>query len=330
MRVLHFSAMWPTKLQPSSGTFVKSLVEGLRNENGVHDVLVVPVEKTRWNYIGIAPQLLRRLREGRYDLVHAQYAHCALIAGLVAPVPVVAHYHGEFGDSNDTISAPNLSVVTNRLDRRKDACLARISSRLAKGAIVVKQSDLVSVSSRYKAVIPIGPDESKFVPIPHDEACARLGWDSKSLRVLFPSNRQRVEKNYPLFQRVINLLELRGLKVEPVILEGVPHENVPLYLNAVDLMLLTSRTEASATVIKEANLCNLPVVACPAGDAALQLSGVRPGGVFFPEPEMLADAAKTILLSRTQSDGRKKAEKWGLKQTVRSVMKFYQLVLSGS
>ena len=329
MKVLHLTAMWPTSRRPYSGTFVVSLVKGLRREGGRHDVLVVPVDQSRWNYFLIVPRFRRKLREGCYDLIHAQYAHCALIAGLFSTVPVVAHYHGEFGYHFKGTEEKLVDALV-RAAYWKDSSIAHFSSRLVKGAIVVNPADLKFVASPHKAVISIGTDEEVFMPMPREEACARLGWEPAPARVLFPSSPKRPEKNYPLFQKVIRLLREDGLKLEEVVLDGVPHESVPLYLNAVDVMLLTSRTEASATVIREANLCNLPVVTCPAGDAALQLKDVNPGGVFSPEPKMLADAVRKILLSRTRSDGRKKAKDWGLGQTVSSVLEFYQLVLSGT
>ena len=329
MRVLHFTAMWPTPERPTNGTFVKALVEGLRRTGGVHDILVIPFKQSKPGYLGAFSLLKKKLHEKRYDLVHAQYAHCALIAGLASQTPVIAHYHGEFGYRDGQQRVADWTGFINRLDYRKDAFLARISSVLVDGAIVVNSDDLDRVVCHRKTVIPIGPDEKTFVPMEREEACTRLGWDPSPLRILFPSSPRRPEKNYALFHEVVKRLWEGGVEVEPVILQGVPYEQVPLYMNAVDLMLLTSRTEASATVIKEANFCNLPVIACPTGDAALQLAGVSSGGVYPPRAEMLIEAAIPILQARERSDGRKKAEEWGLQRSVQAVCGFYCEMLSG-
>jgi glycosyltransferase involved in cell wall biosynthesis len=319
--------MWPNPGKPYLGTFVKTLVEGLRAYGGVHDVLLVPAHESPFNYITIIPTLLSTLKKGNYDLVHAQFAHCALIAGLFSKVPVVAHYHGEF----DYRSTEQYRLTAHVLDRRKDSLLAILSSKLVKAAVVVNKEDYDRISRRFKAVIPIGVDEDAFTPIPRPQACSALSWDPSVKRVLFPSSPGRPEKNYYLFKRVLSILGNSGTRIEEVILQGVPHSRVPIYLSAVDVMLLTSRTEASATVIREATACNLPVVACPVGDATLQLAGVSPGGVFASEPQALADAVKHVLSSGQRSNGREKAlETWGLRKTVKSMMDFYERVLRDS
>ena len=330
MRVLHFTAMWPTRQNPTSGTFVKTLVDGLQRTAGQHDVLVVPAAQTKSAYLAAFASLRRRLRLQHYDLIHAQYAHCALIAALVSPIPVIAHYHGEFGLRDGNRGFADWRLTLNHLDNRKDTVLARLSSMLVRGAIVVNSRDLNRIASPFRAVIPIGPDEELFVPMLREKACALLRWNPSPLRVLFPSSPRRIEKDYPLFTKTVEELRRQGLDVEPVVLEGVPYDRVPLYMDAVDLMLLTSHTEASATVVKEANLCNLPVVACPVGDTLQQLAGISPGGVVAALPEELAAAASSILLARTRSNGRATAiTTWGLKQTVRKVLDFYRCVTTG-
>jgi len=46
----------------------------------------------------------------------------------------------------------------------------------------------------------------------------------------------------------------------------IEHKHVTAYLNAVDVLVLTSFSEGSPNVIKEAMACNCPIVATDVGD----------------------------------------------------------------
>ena len=49
---------------------------------------------------------------------------------------------------------------------------------------------------------------------------------------------------------------------------------IPTYLNAGDLLLLTSSHEGSPVILKEALACNLPVVSVDVGDAREKLENI--------------------------------------------------------
>lgn len=325
------TAMWPTGERPASGAFVKTMIRGLERTRGRHDVFLIKPEDEsakRISYFTAVNRLKRLLSSREYDLVHAQYAHAGIVCALATRLPLVLHIHGEFGYRD---YEPRVTMgLGERLLYLKDSTMARIASRLADATLVVNPHDLRHVRGGIRKCIPLCPDEELFVPMDRIEACARLGWERDSLKVLFAGeSRDRIEKGYPLFRSVLDRLNALGVGAEEVIFHGYRHEEVPAVLNAVDLLLLTSRTEASPTVVKEANLCNLPVLSTPVGDVEDQLKGVSPGGVLPPDPGMFAEAAERILLERKRSNGREQSlGKWSLRVTVAALLEVYSEVLS--
>lgn len=75
-------------------------------------------------------------------------------------------------------------------------------------------------------------------------------------------------------------------------LGGVPHDQVPALMAEHGIVLLTSRYEASPTVVKEALRAMRPVVATDVGDVADWLDEDATGWVRPPDPEALADAIR--------------------------------------
>jgi hypothetical protein len=88
----------------------------------------------------------------------------------------------------------------------------------------------------------------------------------KSLRLLFPSSPSRKVKYYRLFKSVVAELRARGLTIEASVLDQVPPDSVKTSILKSDIVLLTSRHEASPLVPREAIHLGRRVVAVPVGD----------------------------------------------------------------
>ena len=58
-------------------------------------------------------------------------------------------------------------------------------------------------------------------------------------------------------------------------LKGIPNSEVPYYLNASNVLLLTSLQEGSPTIVKEALACDLPVVSVNVGDVQERIEGIE-------------------------------------------------------
>jgi glycosyltransferase involved in cell wall biosynthesis len=81
---------------------------------------------------------------------------------------------------------------------------------------------------------------------------------------------------------------------------------MPLLMNAADCLLLTSTTEGSPNVVKEALACDLPVVSTEVGDVPALLAGVSPSTIAEANPEALASGVIECTTERRRSNGRER------------------------
>jgi glycosyltransferase involved in cell wall biosynthesis len=220
--------------------------------------------------------------QGDYDLVHANY-------GLVAPA---------------ALAQPTRPVVLSLWgsDIMGPAWLTRLSRTAARAssAVVVPSMAAGAALDRPHHRIPFGVDTDQFRPVPKAEARAEVGWDTDKPIVLFPYDTDREVKNYPLAERVV---EQTPVDAELRTISDVPYERVPLYMNASDAVLVTSKRESGPMVVKEAAACNVPVVSATVGFAPEVLSNAARSHCCRTETEFV-EALTAVLSARERSDGR--------------------------
>lgn len=238
--------------------------------------------------------LYRRLLSevsGEFDLVHANY-------GLVGPLAVAQPFRPlvlTLWGSEIMGEAGWLDAVSAWTARRSDAVVAPSAS-------VSRQLDCEH------HVVPFGVDTDLFRPIPQADARERLGWDPDADIALFPYDPSRSIKNYPLAESVVDRAE-GDVTLKTVF--DVPYERIPLYMNASDALLVTSRRESGPMVVKEATACDVPVVSTDVGFVADVLEGVEGSSVCSSHGQ-LVEGLEAALAADGRANGRDRFDAMGL------------------
>lgn len=304
--VLVLTNLWPHTADPAYGIFVKRQVDSLREAGLRVDVLFVRGYLSRLAYAIAALTLAKLSRAGRppYQLVHVHGGEAVLSAVTYRRAPIVASYLGD--DLLGTRKAHGRFTPVWRLRR----AVLRRSAHFVRHTITKSHEMELALPRSCRArneVVPNGVDDSVFVPLPRDHARRRLGWDTEARIVLFGGNPGIPVKRFWLGEAACKAASAKLGVVQLEKLAGVAPEDVPLMMNAADCLLLTSITEGSPNVVKEAMMCGLPVISTPVGDVDKLLQNVSPSWVREPSPDAFADALVECLRLRRRSDGRLKS-----------------------
>ena len=119
--------------------------------------------------------------------------------------------------------------------------------------------------------------------------------------------------------------------IELIELKGYTRDQVTALMYNCDALLMTSKTEGSPQVVKEAMACGCPIVSVDVGDVAERVSGVE-GCYVVPtrEPKDIAEALLKAIQFEGKTNGREKIVEYGLSndQVAQRLQAIYETVLT--
>ena len=119
-------------------------------------------------------------------------------------------------------------------------------------------------------------------------------------------------------------------KLEPIDIKEIKNrsrEEVNLLMNGAELLLLTSFSEGSPNVIKEAMACNCPIVATDVGDIADVIKNTPGCYLTSFDPADVAEKIKQALAFGKRTNGRKKIRHLDNKIIAEKIVEVYKKVL---
>jgi glycosyltransferase involved in cell wall biosynthesis len=268
--------------------FIKSQGESLK-EAGV-EVEYFPISgKGFFGYLGNVSKLKKKIKAFNPDVVHAHYSLTGWVVVLAfSGKPKLLSLMGS--DTYGAVGAEGKMSLTSLLMK-----LQVFKIQLFYSTIIVKSENLRKALWRKKDVhvIPNGVNFNRFKPLDKGECRQKLNLPAGKKIVLFMGNPKESRKNFAQLEKAMHIIN----REDAIICAPFPvtHENVPLYLNACDVLAFPSFKEGSPNVIKEAMACNCPIVACDAGDIVEVISGTE--GCYlseFNEKDMAEKLTKAL------------------------------------
>ena len=279
------------------------------------EIAYFPIEgKGLLGYLKNRKRLIQRIKEFFPDLIHAHYGLSGLLANLQRKIPVITTYHGS--DINTAKVYP-LSRLNMMLSAHNIFVSEKITPKSPKGDLRDRKKD---------SMIPCGVDTSLFLPMEKAGARSMLDLDAEKKYVLFAGAYTNPVKNPDLAKKAVEILT----DVNLIELQGYSREEVAMLLNAVDAVLMTSFTEGSPQIIKEALACNCPVVSVSVGDVENIITGIPGCFISTYQPTDVALKLQQALDFGKRTEGRDRISELGLdSETVaRKVLEVYEIVVN--
>ncbi len=290
-----------------SKPFIREQLLSLEQFGVEYDILTI-TEKGYKGYYKALKKLKKMIREKEYSLIHSFYGLVGFLSNMQRRVPVVTTYLG------------------SDIYMKKNYKFASLSARLSGHNIYVEEK----LSKHLKnpgdfSIIPFGIDLKNFFPKSREECRKYFNFSGDKNYIMFSSSFARPEKNYKLAKEAVDIIgntEIIELGKSYTI------EELNMLMSACDMVLMTSLTEGSPQIVKEALAANCPVVSTDVGDVASVIQGVEGCHLTTFEPEDIARKIKQVLDSKKRINGLDSVQKFEINRIAERIFNVYQNVIS--
>ncbi|MHC1703468.1 MAG: glycosyltransferase family 4 protein [Tenuifilaceae bacterium] len=282
----------------------------LRKE-GIDVSFYTIIGKGFWGYLKHVFLLSRFLKTNTFDLLHAHYSFSAFVAALTGKRPLIASLMG-----SDAYISGLFRIV------------AYFFYRYVWNVTIVKSREMRDLLNFKNAhIIPNGVDLNVFSISEKETARRKLGLPQDKKIIVFIADPSRYEKNFPLAELAVKLLNRSNVNL--IAVHGISNSTIPDFMNAADVLLLTSKWEGSVNVVKEAMACNLPIVSTDVGDVKLNISGIKGCYVTRNSPEDICSKLELALEFNGCTNGREKLILMGLdsESVAKRIVKIYEEII---
>ncbi|MGD0166767.1 MAG: glycosyltransferase [Gaiellaceae bacterium] len=272
MRILLVSQMYPGPEDPDLGVFVAQLErELLRRGHEIERAVLDRRSGGKRRFLTLLREARKKARRFHPDVIYAHFlVPSGLIGALAGKAPLVVTAHGQ--DVRNIGTSPSLRRLTGWTVKRASAVIA------VSGFLAIELETQLREARGKVEVIDCGVDVERFRPGDQSAARAVLGWDGKAPLFLCAGSltaRKNVVRLARAFERLGKgslvfigdgplRAELEGLAGVSV-LGRVPHERVPVWLAACDVLCQPSLIEPFGQALLEAMACGRTVVATRIG-----------------------------------------------------------------
>ncbi len=274
MKVLFVTSEWPDEAHPNQVPFIVQQAKFLEGAGIGVSVFSFRGGKRLSNYLQARRDFLKQYNIEEFDLIHMHFGQSGLIP-LPYRLPTVITFWGS--DLQGVVGEHGEYTFAGRVLQWISKLLANYCTEVI---IVSQHMAKFLAPGRSYHVVAHGVDLNLFKPMNRPIARQYASLPENGKLVLFAANELKAVKRHSLAKRSVQCITQHD-NVRLITISSVRHEQVPLYMNACDVLLLTSKHEGSPTVIKEALACRLPVVSVDVGDVKEWINNIE--GCFISE-----------------------------------------------
>ena len=278
------------------GYVVQNQADSLRSEGIDVDFFLVK----KGGLIGYIKSyfLLKKSLLAQFDVIHAHYSFCGLIATLKSSNLVVSLMGSDILNCN-AINLDIISFCANNFWRATILKSPQMAEKLN------CKNDI--------HIVPNGVDLNHFKPMNFNLARNKLNLSNDIAYILFVGDPTRDEKNFKLVREVEELINKN--KVKLLIANNIDPSEMPLYYNSSNCLLVTSFYEGSMNAIKEAMACNLPILSTDVGDTKLNIGELDYCEIIPYDPYFIAKKVEDLSSEIYRNSGRDRILKLQLDQS---------------
>lgn len=285
--------------------FIKEQAESLERLGVVIDYYPIRGQGI-WGYLQNLFPLMKKIETYSPVLIHAHYGLSGLLASLQRKISVVTTFHG------------------SDINQKGNLIYSYLASILSKKNIFVHPDQLKKLRTKPSPfLIPCGVDLTTFYPLGKNEARKILGFKMEKIYGLFSSGFTKKVKNYPLAKKA---MDYSKKDIHLIELIGYNRVEVRNLLNAVDFLLMTSISEGSPQIIKEAMACNCPIITTDVGDTKKIIGDTEGCFVTSFDPGEIGEKIDEVIQFGKKTMGRKRMKQLGydLNSVAKKVLTVYQ------
>ncbi|WP_448552149.1 glycosyltransferase family 4 protein [Thalassotalea montiporae] len=248
--------MYPKDGAPYFGIFVKEQVEEIASILGDDKVKLhfVDGKSPFQKYLLSTFGLFKTIKNFKPDILHLHFG--LTILPILALIPWLK------------LKGVKIVLTTHGGDVVGHYPMTRFVTKLA-----IKLSNfIINVSNETNEIVKEKTDQTTYIPC----GITKEFYSTEQLRkpvVVFPSSPSRPEKNYDRFCRIIDAVKKKtAVNFDVALLENLNRNEVADLFRSSTVMLMTSDYEGSPQAVKEAMLCDLPVISTRVGDVPMLLN----------------------------------------------------------
>lgn len=326
MKVLHIAAGLPSEERPFHQPFIQSQIESLTKAGIETDVFEIKGYNSKTAYFKAIKEIKEKVSEKNYNIIHSHYSYCGLASYWAKTgKPIVLSLMG-----SDLLGSPNIQGRMT-LRGKFDKLLSKYIYNKVNHLIVKSERMRNEVKTKIPiSVVPNGVNLDFFKPMNIFECRKNLSFNNNEFLILFLGNPNEPRKNFILAKQAAELFKEKhsyGEETKIITPFGISQTKIVTYMNAADVLLLTSYWEGSPNVIKEAMSCNLPIISVDVGDVKERINGASNCFIVNYSKEEISKKLEIIYENEQRSNGREMVADLSSDKIARKIIDIYYQVL---